>query len=85
MAGYAYIQLSLNFVHNGFPYYIYKRGGNKLSRNFILPESSPLACNYIQRCNMVDITDPNEPLTLRVIWVRPGYDPFLTRLMIKIF
>ena len=37
----------------------------------------------IQRCNRVNITDPDNPLTHRVIWVRPRFDLFLTHLMIK--
>ena len=26
-----------------------------------------------QRCNRFNLTDPNDPITHRVIWVRPGY------------
>ena len=36
-----------------------------------------------QHCNRVNTTDPDNPLTHRVIWVRPGFDPFLTCVMIK--
>ena len=39
-------------------------------------------CKYLQLqqgWNWVSITDPDDPLTHTVIWVRPGFDPDVTQ------